>query len=179
MDNDQIKGLDAMVRKLNAVDDYIDNDLPLIIGTEAVNHFKESFVNEGFTDTGLQKWSSRKTKRSGGTNSQPVLSNTGELADSIEFRVEGKNIIITTDKKHAQIHNEGGTIKVTDGMRKYFWAMHYAAQEAGDEDLMNQWKYLALSKEIKIPKRQFIGESEVLNQRIAVRIERDLTNILK
>lgn len=178
MDNEYVHGADEMARKLQELQQYIDNDLPIRIGTEAVNHFKEGFQNEGFTDKSLQKWASRKIKRAGGTNSQKILSKSGELADSIEFRVEGQKIIISTDKKYAEIHNEGGVIAVTPQMRKYFWAQHYMAKEGGDADLADSWKALALAKEIKMPKRQIIGESEALNERIAIKIEGDLNRIL-
>ena len=176
--NQYVKGANELIDKLMAVMDYIENDVPLVIGTEAVNHFKESFTNEGFTDTGLKKWQSRASKRTGNTANQAILTKSGELGDSIDFRIEGKTIVIYSDKKYAQIHNEGGIITVTDSMRKYFWSQFYLAKEAADKELMEQWKFLALSKEIRIPKRQFIGESETLNQRIAEKMERDLTNIL-
>jgi phage gpG-like protein len=179
MDNEHVQGADALIRKLRAALDYIDQDVPLVIGTEAVNHFKESFTNEGFTDGSLEKWKSRKSKRKGSTNGQTTLSGTRELEDSITFRVEGKSIVISTDKKYAQIHNEGGEIKVTANMKAYFWAQYYMAEEADDVDLMNQWKGMALCDKIVIPKRQFIGPSSVLDGAIIAKIERDLTNILQ
>lgn len=44
--------------KLNAKIDklakYIENDASTRIGVEAVNHFKQSFENQGFTDRGLK-----------------------------------------------------------------------------------------------------------------------------
>jgi len=39
---------------------YMEYDLPRIVGTEAVNHFKKSFDDEGFTGTGLSKWKPAK-----------------------------------------------------------------------------------------------------------------------
>ena len=56
--------------------------------------------------------------------------------------------------------------------------MYFNAKEAGDKALMEQYKGMALAKEIKMPKRQYIGESEQLNENITNKIVRDLTNIL-
>jgi phage gpG-like protein len=179
MNNEYTKGADELLQKLQAVQQYVDHDIPVVIGVEAINHFKESFVNEGFTNQSLDKWAPRKIIRAGSTNSQPILIKTGELADSIDYRVEGSTVVIYSDKKYAQIHNEGGVIAVTDNMRSYFWSQFYLAKEAGDTTLMEQFKSMALAKEIKIEQRQFIGESEVLNKRIADKILRDLTYLLK
>lgn len=179
MNNEHVKGADELIRKLQAIQQYVEYDIPVVIGVEAVNHFKESFVNEGFTNQSLDKWTPRKTSRAGSTNSQPTLTKTGELADSIDYRVEGRTVVLYSDKKYAQIHNEGGIIAVTDNMRSYFWSQYYLAKEAGNTTLMAQFKSMALAKEIKIEKRQFMGESEVLNKRIADKILRDLTNHLK
>jgi phage gpG-like protein len=179
VNNEHVKGADELIQKLQATQRYIDNDIPVLIGVEAVSHFKESFVKEGFTDQSMEKWASRKTKRAGSTNSQPILTKTGELADSIDYRIEGTTVIIYSDKQYAQIHNEGGVIAVTDNMRSYFWSQYYLAKDADDTTLMEQFKCMALANEIKIEQRQFIGESEVLNNRIADKITRDLTNLLK
>jgi phage gpG-like protein len=171
---DNIKGLDEVKRKLKAAQDYIKNDIPLVVGVEAVNHFKENFDQEGFVDKSLTKWMPRKDK----TNSRKILSDTRELQDSLEYRVEGNTVIISSDKVYAQIHNEGGVIPVSAQMRKFFWAKHYEAKQAGNEELAESWKFQALSKQIVIPKRQFIGESEVLGEKIAAKIKKDLSTIL-
>ena len=39
---------------------FIQTDLPRIVGTEAVNFYKESFDKEGFTDKKKEKWKPRK-----------------------------------------------------------------------------------------------------------------------
>ena len=66
---------------------------------------------------------------------------------------------------YAAIHNEGGTIsvRVTEKMRKYFWAMYYKTQNS-------RYKWMALTEKetltIHIPKRQFIGESYTLDKQL-------------
>ena len=175
LDNEHVHGVDAMVAKLKAAQLYIREDVPEVIGTEAVKHFKQNFVDEGFDGN---KWAGRKTKV---RLARKILTGQGSgdhLGDSIDYKVSGTTITIYTDKAHAQIHNEGGKIEVTDQMKKYFWAMSYQAKDAGDEEMQNQYKAMALSKEIVIKQRKFMDISEPLNNKIIAKIKRDLTNLL-
>lgn len=48
--------LSKLFLKLDKVEKYLKNDASTTIGVEAVNHFKESFEKQGFTDTSLEKW---------------------------------------------------------------------------------------------------------------------------
>lgn len=179
LNNQNITGADEMVAKLNAAKQYIAHDVPEVIGIEAVKHFKKSFEDSGFTDKSLKKWDTRKTKRMGSTNGQKTLVKSSELMDSIDYKVQGTTIIIYSDKLYAEIHNEGGTITVTPKMKKFFWANHYAAKQAGDLDMAEQYKFMALATQITIVQRKFIGNSEVLNNKIFDKIGRDLTRISK
>jgi phage gpG-like protein len=182
MDNANINGLDDVLRKLNAAKNYIKNDAPTVMGVLAVNHFKGNFQNERF-DNG-EKWKDRRIPPRLQRN---ILTGQGtdHLVDSIKFEVNGNTITISTDRKYAQIHNEGGTIDVIPEMRKFFWAMYFKERdEAGlqkgdpDNENMEKWKMCAKAKKITIPKREFIGNSPVLNQKITDKITRDLTKIL-
>lgn len=46
----------AVKRKLAELERFRREDVPDIIGTEAVRHYNQSFVNEGATDKSLKKW---------------------------------------------------------------------------------------------------------------------------
>jgi hypothetical protein len=81
-DNQNIHGADALLAKLKAAKQYIKDDVPVIIGTKAVNHFKRNFQDEGFDG---QKWESRKSKRAGGTNGQKILTFSGEFGKSTQI----------------------------------------------------------------------------------------------
>lgn len=175
MNNENIKGVDEMVAKLNAAKLYIQQDVPEIIGIEAVKHFKNNFQEEGFDG---KKWASRKSKRLGSTNGQKILTKSSELSESIDYRVEGSTIIIFSDKPYAKIHNEGGKIAVTDKMKKFFWFKNKEAKDAGDLEVANMYKAMALSKEITIEQRQFIGDSNELMNNISSKINKDLKRIL-
>lgn len=165
--------------KIRRLDDYLQNEAPIIIGTEAVNHFKESFENQGFTDQTLEKWQEvkrrepssswygfkygskttrpGKTQRgSGGTTNyspaatiRPILSGeTQELMNSIRFQKIPYGARITAGTPYAKLMNEGGPMKVFG--------------KGG----------------AKMPKRQFMGKSEVLIKRISEQLLRDIKNIL-
>lgn len=153
---------------------YINNDVPLVIGTLAVRHFKEAFRLGGL---GGNKWKDRKMPRTGSTNNQGVLILSGDLMESIDYRVDGTTVIIYSDLLYAEIHNEGGTITVTPKMKKFFWAKHYEMKEAGNLDLAELYKRCAISKQIVIPERRFIGPDPALDDKIVDKITRDLDAI--
>lgn len=138
---------------------------------EAVNFFKESFFKQGFTDISFQKWEDRKQPdyRPG----RAILQDSGTLRDSIETASKTSNsITIGSYAQYAKIHNEGGTISlpVTKKMRKYFWGMY---RETKNE----KWKYMALTKKnnlvIKMPKRQFMGNSATLMRLLDAELKKD------
>jgi phage gpG-like protein len=140
---------------------YFDNDLPTIVGVEAVNFYKESFQNEGFTDETLERWQDVKrrtepTRPDHAAASRKILTgNTGDLGRSISYKPEpGQATIIAdttqagSDKDYAAPHNEGTT---TAGR----------------------------GNKTTIPKRQFIGESATLNRKLDEIIEKEIKKILE
>lgn len=174
-----IEGEDEFKRKLQMADEFLNGgDVMEIIGIESINHFKQSFEDEGFTDKSLEKWESRKSKRMT-RNEQKTLSDTGELSESLDYTTNGSELTISTDKPYAQIHNEGGVITVTPKMRSFFIYKHYEALEAGNIELQDMWQAMFFSETLTIPKRQFIGESELLNTNIMDKIVRELDRIFK
>jgi phage gpG-like protein len=173
-----IDGEEEFKRKLQQAADFLQNDIMDIIGIESINHFKQSFEDEGFTGASLEKWESRSSKRLT-RNEQKTLSDSGELVEAMEYRVNGNEMIITNDKPYAEIHNEGGEITVTPKMRSFFIFKHYEALELGNYDVSDMWQAMFFSDVLKIPKRQFIGESELLNTNIMEKIVRELDRIFK
>lgn len=91
---------------------FLQRDAKTIIRVESVKHFKESFRNEGFTDETLEKWpditerrKEQKRKRNG--DLPPILTDTGDLGNSITGREEGRDIVVGSDLPYARRHNEG------------------------------------------------------------------------
>ena len=135
-------------------------DLPRYVEVTAKNFFIDSFNKQGFTNENFEAWERRNQPdyRAGGA----ILTATGALRNSIHtIEANTNNVTIGTYAAYAKIHNEGGiiTLPVTKKMKKYFWYMYKTTQN-------EKWKWMALTKKetltIKIPKRQYIGESETL-----------------
>jgi phage gpG-like protein len=95
----------------------------------AINHFKASFTNQGFTDEALVKWPARK----GGPNNKgrALLIGTGPGAGTLKrgLRIKHTSLdgaVVGEDEgvPYADIHNFGGEIKITPQMRRFFLAMY-------------------------------------------------------
>lgn len=128
---------------------------------KALNFFKDSFHKQGWTDASFVPWEKRKDdQRPGGA----VLTQTGNLRDSLQvLRRSATKIEFGTHSPYAKAHNEGETIivPITERSRRFFWLMYRLTEQP-------KWKWMALTKKtqltVKMPKRQFIGESQALNQ---------------
>jgi phage gpG-like protein len=138
--------------------DAIETDIPDIVGVEAVNHYKEGFQNEGFTDKSLDRWKEVKRRMGQGKGADAtrkiLTGRTGLLAESIEYTTEPGRVVVSANPlnvgagtNYASVHNFG----VTDAGR---------------------------ARNTTIPKRQFVGESEVLNRKIYDRIVAHLNSII-
>jgi phage gpG-like protein len=152
--------------------------LPRLIGTEAVNFSKKRFREQAFVDTGTEPWKKRKpgANRNRGRN---ILADSGKLKNSIRITKVGKDFVTIGSKiPYAQIHNEGGTINipVTDKMRKWGWAMFAKTNQS-------KFKGLALTKKtslrVRIPKRQFMGNSFFLRKKTTRMMVARFNNVLK
>ena len=155
-----------MERRAKQMADFMAEDLPIIVEVEGLNHIKEAFENEGFTDTSLEKWEPRKTTdkrrrditryrtnrvgKVGGLNrmgqrneGRPILtgfaSGSNKLRNSFRARRSKEQVQFYTYKPYAKRHNEGENV----------------------------------------PERQFIGPSTALDQRIEKKINRSLQTIFK
>lgn len=99
------------------VKQYIDDTIR-DVRVKATEMFDRNFQREAFFN---EKWARRKFNDD---NSRNVLTGTGALRKSIISKVEGNKIIFETTLPYANIHNEGGAITVTVGMKKHFWKMY-------------------------------------------------------
>ncbi len=154
------------------------------IQVDLSDEFDQNFERQAFFS---KSWERRKspTRKGGAT-----LIDTGQLRQSIESRITGDSISFFTTLPYAEIHNEGGEIKVTSRMKSYFWARYYGAtnsfgrkkngERSNDRRTVQLateaefWKFMALKKvgsTIKIPRRQFIGYSP--------EVERSVVNIIE
>ncbi len=158
------------------------------VRVELSDEFDRNFERQGFFS---HRWARRKgPMRPGGA----ILVDTGHLRRSVESRTDGDSVRFFSTLPYASIHNEGGEIKVTAKMKRYFWHKYYETSGAfgrrkdgtprRDRRTVRLtaeaefWKLLALMKEggsIKIPKRQFLGMSPEVETNVRRIIEENLT----
>lgn len=158
------------------------------IKVELTDEFDKNFERQGFFS---EKWQRRKSPlRPGGA----ILVDRGDLRRSIRSRSDAESITFFTSLPYAAIHNEGGEIKVTQKMKKYFWHKYKEATgsfgrkkdgsprkdkrtvQLGSE--AEFWKLMALmkvGKSIKIPRRRFLGASPEVEKALREIIEENLT----
>lgn len=134
--------------------------LQKIVGTEAVQHYQESFQDEGFADksdypnTDVQwqevkrRSNPRKSQKGKESSKRKILTGeSGELGDGFYYDYNTGSVIIKNPAEYAQIQNEGG--------------------KAGR------------NHSATIPARKFMGASEVLNKKILKKFEVAFKKVLK
>ncbi len=148
------------------------NDILSDIRVELLDEFDRNFERKAFFG---RKWPPRKFQNNRGS----VLMQSGKLRRSIRAQVRGTAVVFTSSEPYAAIHNEGGTIRVTAKMKKFFW---YKYNETKDV----QWKWLALKKVgdvITIPERRFIGDApevkKIVEDIIKENVERAAKTVFK
>lgn len=157
------------------------------IRVELTDEFDLNFERQGFFS---EAWTRRKSPtRPGGS----ILVDTGSLRRSIRSRLSSTSITFFSDHPAAGIHNEGGEIKVTEKMKRFFWAKYYSStgsfgrkkngKRSNDKRTIQLseeaefWRHLALmkvGKSIRIPRRQFIGYSPEVEAAVTQIIEENL-----
>lgn len=159
------------------------------IRVDMADEFDKNFERQGFFS---EAWARRKSPtRPGGS----ILIDTGTLRKSIQSKSTGSSITFYSTLPYASIHNDGGEIKVTRKMKRYFWHKYYATtgsfgrkkngERRGDKRTVQLsteaefWKHMALMKEgksIKIPRRRFLGVSPEVEKTVKEIIEENLTD---
>jgi len=155
---------------------------PRIVAIEAAKFFKDCFVKGGFTNESFDKWA-EGTSPLRGKKTLIGYRNTMNLMQSIRTLEKSENRVRTGSQLvYSEIHNDGGIITVTEKMKKYWWARYI--EFAGKVKMNKDGKSMRITKsnrkfgakaefckgmalmevgtKIKIPKRQYIGESKTL-----------------
>ena len=129
---------------------------------ELKDEFDRNFERKGFFGKPWKK-------------SEHGLIDTGDLRKSLGAENTDTSVTIFSDAEYAEIHNEGGKIRVTEKMKKYFWARYAERKE-------EKWKAMALKKVgsyIEIPERRFVGDApevrKVVEEVLAEELEEWLT----
>lgn len=148
--------------RMNLAKQFIEgNDIKDIMGVEAVNHFKKSFDQEGFTDKSLIKWKEVKRRKTESawyghsgqtgkfsearTKAKILHGETKELKESISYVRTPIGARVTNDTPYASVHQFGQKAKIYG------------------------------KKEFTMTARPFMGKSMILK----IAIERKIKNRLK
>jgi phage gpG-like protein len=157
------------------------------IRVELADEFDQNFARQGFFS---EAWARHRTPMRQGSH---ILVKTGNLRRSIRSNVEDRAITFSSDLIYAGIHNEGGKIRVTARMKRYFWARYYettggfkrrkngslskSKKQVALSTEAEFWKHMALMKvgsEITIPRRRFLGTSPELEKNVTDIIQKNL-----
>jgi len=190
-------------QKRSELDDLMRRKLPVKVGNIAKAHYQDNIrERQGFLNNGVKQWDKTKRQQSGSTsaaaNYGALQSSRNHLYSSIKYTPSDYRVRVANELKYAPIHNWGGNTSptVTPKMKKFAWAMYYketGIKKTDSKDVKkgksenasenaNKWKALALTPKtklnIKIPQRQFIGESKELNDEIRQTMDNEIRNIL-
>lgn len=170
-----------------------------IVGAIAIELFNEGFAKQGqIMRNGTVKPWAKRSFNPPSYGSHPVLVKRGHLRRANRYVKKGKNIVeLRNHKPYATLHNDGGVIKVTPKMRRFFWAMVYKYWQKGitysiaTRQLNNRkkdqrygpeaefWLKMALAKQITIPKRPIFYDTPELSRRLDVYFIKAVKEILK
>lgn len=157
------------------------------IRVEAASEFDRNFETQSFFGQAWQR------HRSPARADKHILVDTGALRRSISAQSDEDSITFRSALPYAAIHNEGGEIKVTARMKRFFWARYYEAngglgrrkdgtlrKDRRNARLTTEaefWKHMAQMKvgsAIRIPRRRFLGFHAVLEKDVTAIIEKRL-----
>jgi len=158
------------------------------IETDLKDEYDRNFTRQAFFS---EAWQRRRGTLRG---DHSILIDTGNLRRSIKSRIQGDSVVFYSDLPYASIHNDGGEIRVTAKMKKYFWFKYKEKQGAftrkKDGSLSKSkrnakltseaefYKAMALMKvgrKIKIPRRRFLGYSPEVEKIVREIMESNLS----
>jgi len=163
-------------RLLNLVE-----QLPPIIGNEAVNFYKDNFRLQGWQGQTFQPWPKRK-RETRLTLGKPILIQSGALERSIQVKqVSPQRVVVGTSSTipYARIHNEGGTIIQAPRSETFVRPRYQRGRKKGkfQPGKLPGRGFTYGQRVIHIPKRQFMGDSPVLRRRIQQAITQEIKKI--
>lgn len=132
-----------------------------IIAVEAEQFHAKNFRDEGFTDTTLQKWPKRKT----------TIKNTKSYEGGIyELNNKDKGKAVLVQSSTLKGHALKG--RVWGSQVKFVFPLEY-------EKVHNEGGRAGRGTGFQMPKRQFVGESEYLKNRIEAKAQKYMDQFFK
>jgi phage gpG-like protein len=168
-------------RTQKQIERLMNRTLPIKAGAEAKTHFQQNFIKGGFVNNGLKPWKKslreREGKKSALSKYKTLLSSRTHLFRSIAYIPGNGMVKIINPVEYAAAHNEGATFVVKAREQ----VLHFNSKGRFNRD-NKRAKYAQKvnigSHQVTIPKRQFIGESHELNNKITNIIDTELRKLI-
>lgn len=157
---------------------FVKNVLPKDIAIIAADEFDRNFKRQAFFNRAWKPSKYVQNENAKVGKSRKILIKSGALRKSVNYNVADTQISFYSAMPYAKIHNEGGVIDHPGGTA-YFYdkkknkTIWISNRKAAGKDYPRTDKH-----KIPIPKRQFVGEHQMLNKTIEKEIERFINNIL-
>jgi len=157
---------DQFAQKMKEIEDFVNgDDIKDIMGVEAVNHFKESFKNEGFTDESLEKWKDVKRR----DPDSPWYGRSGQTGKFSQARTAAKILTGETEELQSSLSYD----RTAEGARVTNAAPYASVHQFGITDGKAFGKY-----PFTLAARPFVGKSVVLIKNIEEKITTEIKQIL-
>lgn len=174
--------LEIPLQRFQQALDEIMHRLPAQLGAEVVKFSHERWAQQGWLGARFEPWKQRKGGGWGKADNpkRGLLLQTGRLRRSVRVvRVTADYVVVGTDVPYARVHNEGFSGRVTQqvhaherkktslgitGSRtgKTRTRITYGRKVTGTGTVKAHTRTIYM----KIPRRQFLGDSPYLQQRL-------------
>jgi len=161
--------LAALQRLLDRASQEIPDKALRIIGVEGKNFIQKNFRDQGFTDTATENWQERKTEDAQGrditryrTNRRGRQGNLNRYGSKIQDRA-----LLTGFATGGNKLRNSFRYRVSAGSKLVTFYTYKPYAQRHNEGLNG------------MPKRQFMGKSAFLNNKISQKINNELNNLLR
>ena len=93
-----------LINKLEKLSNSAPQAIETIARVEVDKHVQKAFINEGFTDKKLTKWTKTKKPKKRGK----ILTDTGHLADTLKVTSSRLVVKVASPTAYARVHNQSG-----------------------------------------------------------------------
>lgn len=144
---------------------------PVLLGNEALNFFLDRFKDQAWLGSSKEKWAPRKKVSKWGKktarNNRNILIDSGRLRRSVRIiRTGALDVTLGSDVPYARAHNEGLRLGVIQSVRSF-----NRRTKTGKRVTVK-----AHTRRInqRLPKRQFMGNSPYLTQKLTRTLAADI-----
>ncbi|MCI6278224.1 MAG: phage virion morphogenesis protein [Bacteroidales bacterium] len=156
----------GLERKIEEAKAYLEGgEVRDLVGTEAVEHFRRSFEEEGFTDAKLNPWQDVKRR----DPDSPWYGHSGQTGKFSEARTTAK--ILTGETGHLRASFK--YVPTANGVRVQNTAPYAAVHQYGLPAKVYG------KKPFTMPRRPFMGDSQALRKLLTDAIINTVTKIIR